>query len=434
MSKRKKSTLVLVSIVIAIVSLGLFAAFRSFEDNGKNASLTYKVKSETYTSTIEIAGTISAAKEQNLQAAGDGTVNAVFVKEGDTVTRGQIILQMDDSEQRYNLAKHDYEMEQTQMNGSRRQLQLMATQRVVLLQRIKDRQIAANFDGVIAEFSASAGDVLEAKDVAGVIVDRSYLTATVEVVETDAPKLKIGQNVTLAFPANENKPIEGRVYSFPTVAAKSSRGASVVKAEIRVDDPPDIILPNYSFTGTIEISPPETLLLVERQAIGYNAPAGGAPGAPPTGRWGERGTAPGEAPPTGAPPEGGASERKRGGAASGERGTASDSAPPEGGAGERKRGGAFVERILADGTKERVVVQIARYGDDFVKVLSGLAEGDVLAAQEAPRPSGWNKSQTQSRSEKTSDRQEKTNSVLPGMPSMPTMGGGPGGGRGGPPR
>jgi multidrug efflux pump subunit AcrA (membrane-fusion protein) len=392
-SKNKKNIFAGITVVIVIGAVGFLVAFRQFEGGGKTAVATYQVKSETYTSTIEIAGTISAAKEQNLQAAGDGTVNAVYVKEGDTVTKGQVILQMDDSEQRYNLAKHDFEMEQKQINGSPRELQLMAAQREVLIQRIKDRQIAANFNGVIAEFSAAAGDVLEAKDVTGVIVDRTYLAATVEVVETDAPKLKIGQKVTLTFPANGSDTVEGRVYSFPTVAAKSSRGASVVKAEIRVDNPPDIILPGYSFTGEIEIKPPETLLLVERQAIGYEG-RGGAPGGNPD-------RTPAEV-------------------------------QPEGGPGERKGRAAFVEQILSDATTERITVQVKPYGEDFVQILDGLSEGDELTAQELSRPSGWNRTETQGRSGQ--DRARQKNAVMPMIPGAPPKGGGPGGPGGPPPQ
>jgi multidrug efflux pump subunit AcrA (membrane-fusion protein) len=256
------------------------------------------------------------------------------------VKKGQIILQMDDSEQRYNLEKHDYEMDQKRLTGSPRELKIMAAQRDVLLQRLKDRQISANFDGVIAEFTASPGDVFEAKDVAGVIVDRTYLTAAVEVVETDAPKLKAGQKVTLSFPANGDNIVEGRVHSFPAVATKSSRGASVVKAEIRVDNPPDIILPNYSFTGRIEISPPVRLLLVERAAIWF-----------------------------------------------------------AGADGESR--GAFAEIIGEGGAKKRVNVRVEPYGEGFVRILEGLSEGDTLAAREAPSVSGGNRGPGQNRQNMT---------------------------------
>jgi multidrug efflux pump subunit AcrA (membrane-fusion protein) len=315
--------------IAALCALFLAAACARFA-GGAEAETAYRVRSDTFSNVIEIAGVVSAAREQNLQAAGNGTVVAVYVEKGDAVTKGQTLLQLDDSEQRYNISKHDFEMDQKRLSGSPRELDIMATQREVLLQRLRDRQITANFDGVIADLTASAGDVLEAKDVAGVIIDRSYLKADVEVAETDAPKLEAGQKVLLNFPSNGNQVIEGRVHSFPAIASKSSRGASVVKAEIRVDDPPDIILPNYSFTGRIEISPPVTLLLVEREAIGYAGAGGGGRGQP------------------------------------------------------------FVDIIKPDGERRRVNVIVEPYGAGFVRILDGLSEGDELAAQSRPPPSGTN--------------------------------------------
>ncbi|GMO25356.1 MAG: efflux RND transporter periplasmic adaptor subunit [Termitinemataceae bacterium] len=266
----KKKSPVNKSIIVVTVIIALAAAvyFIITKKSGKNSEeVTYTVHSEVVRNIIEIAGNISAAREQTLQAAGDGSVVAVYVEEGDKVTQGQILLQLDDTEQRYNLARQDYDIDQKRLSGAPRELELMRKQRLVLLQRIKDRQITASFDGVVAQFTASADNYLLAKDSIGTILDRTYLKATVEVVETDAPKLKHGQKVTFMFPASGNVPIEGYVYSFPAIGTKTTRGAAVVNAELRIDDPPDVILPNYSFTGEIEISPPHTFLLVERQAL-----------------------------------------------------------------------------------------------------------------------------------------------------------------------
>jgi multidrug efflux pump subunit AcrA (membrane-fusion protein) len=160
-------------------------------------------------------------------------------------------------------------MEQRRVTGAVKELALMEKQREVLLQKIQDRSIRAAFSGLIASFTAQTGDYLEAKDTVGIIVDRTYLHSTVEVVETDAPKLRPGQKVTFSFPAYTEKTVEGYVVSFPAVGTVTTRGASVVNAKIKIENPPVEILPNYSFTGKIEISPPVIVLLVERQAIGY---------------------------------------------------------------------------------------------------------------------------------------------------------------------
>ena len=267
MKKSIKKVIIIVCAAVALVTALVVA--RRIKNSSDGLDRTFIVRSETYENVIEIAGNVAAAQEQTLQAAGDGTVSAVYVSEGDTVKKGDIILQLDDSEQRYNLEKHDFDMEQKRVTGSKRELALMEKQRNVLLQKIQDRTITAAFSGLIASFTAQTGDYLEAKDNVGVIVDRSYLHSTVEIVETDAPKLRPGQKVLLTFPAYQNGTVEGYLDSFPAVGTVTSRGAAVVNAKIKIENPPPEILPYYSFTGRIEISPSATILLVERQAIGY---------------------------------------------------------------------------------------------------------------------------------------------------------------------
>ena len=82
-------------------------------------------------------------------------------------------------------------------------------------------------------------------------------------------KLKVGQPVILEFPAYTNGTVTGYVVSWPAIGEITSRGATIVKAKIRIDEYPEGILPNYSFTGKIEISPTEEYVVVERYAIGY---------------------------------------------------------------------------------------------------------------------------------------------------------------------
>ncbi|MDR2601522.1 MAG: HlyD family efflux transporter periplasmic adaptor subunit [Spirochaetaceae bacterium] len=392
--KNKKPLVFFVLFAALLVFAGFFI-FRMVKSTKNAASSTYRVLSETFTNVIEIAGTVSAAKEQNLQAAGAGTVTAVFVKEGDFVKKNQVILQLEDGEQRYNLSNHDFQTAQKRVSGSPREIELMLKQREVLLQRIQDRRILANFDGLIAQFQASAGDVVEAKDVAGVIIDRSYLKAVVEIVETDAPKLAAGQRVSLSFPASGERVIEGFVHSFPAVAVKSSRGASVVKAEIRVYDPPDFILPNYSFTGEIEISPPVTMLLVEREAIALiTEPLPQGSGASPQGPGGQTARGPGvgaspQGPGGGGPAAGARGERERG--RGGEPGPQTEAFPRAGRSGPDAGAPAYAEKVVDGGKTVRVDCVAAPYGRNFFRIISGLSEGDELKALREKPVSGQNR-------------------------------------------
>lgn len=236
--------------------------------SSKNASnLTYMVKTETLQNVISVSGVVSAAQEQTLQALSDGTVTNVYVKQGDEVKKGKVLIQLDDTTQQYNLAKHDYDMETVRINGSRRELALKQTERKSLVQKIAERKVIATFDGIIADIDVAVGDSLEAKDSVGTIVDISYLTADVEVAETDVSKLKIGQQVELKFPSYDGI-VKGKVIGWPAIGEVTSRGATVVKVKIQIDEYPASILPNFSFSGKIKISPDEDILLVERYAVG----------------------------------------------------------------------------------------------------------------------------------------------------------------------
>ncbi len=270
-SKKGLITAIVLS-VIAVLTVSGILYFRKKNTEPKTEQVSqYTVREETYKNVIEITGNVSAASSQDLQAAGSGTVTAVYVKKGDFVKKGQIILVMDASEQEYALAKHDYDMDQKRINGSAKELELMAKQRSVLVQKLEDRKVTAYFDGIIAQLSVAEGDYLDAKDTVGVLIDRSYMKATVEIVETDAAKLKVNQKVNFTFPAYSNETVTGYVVAYPSVGRITSRGATVIDAEVRIDNPPSQILPQYSFTGEIEVTSPVTVTIVERQAIAYTS-------------------------------------------------------------------------------------------------------------------------------------------------------------------
>lgn len=255
--------------IILLAGVGLYFARKTVK-GPETEKMVYTVINETYENVIEISGNISAAQSQELQAAGSGTVQKVFVKEGDKVKKGDVILELDATEQEYNLASLDYDIAQKKLNGSKREIELLEVKREMLVKKLDDRKIVAYFDGIIAALDVAPGDYLEAKDSVGTLIDRTYMTASVEIVETDVSKLKPNQVVNFSFPAYDKGTVQGYVVSYPEIGTITQRGATVVKAEVRIDNPPEEILPNYSFTGEIEITAPVSVTLVERNAIGYD--------------------------------------------------------------------------------------------------------------------------------------------------------------------
>ncbi|MCR4736445.1 MAG: efflux RND transporter periplasmic adaptor subunit [Treponema sp.] len=269
MAIKKGVKIGIIVLVILTLAAGILFGLRFIFSQAADENTVYKVKTERYENIIEISGTVAAAQEQTLQALSDGTVVGLYVKAGDKVKKGDIILLLDDTTQQYNLAKHDYDMATTRITGSARELKLMETQRLALVQKIEDRKVVATFDGIIADLDVAFGESLEAKDSVGTLVNVDYLTAEVEVAETDVSKLQVGQKVELEFSAYDEETVYGYVESWPTIGEITSRGATIVNVKIRIDEFPSVILPNFSFTGKIQLEEPVDNLVVSRYAIGY---------------------------------------------------------------------------------------------------------------------------------------------------------------------
>ena len=169
---KKAKFLIISAVCIIVIAAGLII-LKTALSSKKSEKVFYTANKETYENVIEISGTIAAAQEQTLQALSAGTVTAVYVKKGDRVKKGDIIIQLDDSEQIYNLEKHDYSMATKRLTASERELKLLETERATLEQKVNDRKVIATFDGIIADLKVAVGDSLAAKDKIGTLVNTS---------------------------------------------------------------------------------------------------------------------------------------------------------------------------------------------------------------------------------------------------------------------
>lgn len=255
-------------IALALLLL-VFFIFKPKSEKQKESLPPLTVMREVSHNQIPISGYISAARTQQLESPGEGLVESVLVKEGQSVKKGDVIFKLDDTEERYNLANHDFSMRVEAINASPRKMSLLQQQHDMLKKRLDDRTVRAKFDGVIASLTVSEGAYAVAKNNFGTIVDRSYLKANVEVNEMEAAKLKVNQKVLLNFPAQENVQVEGYVVSYPSIARVTDIGRTVVDTQIQIDNPPDEILPGYSFNGNIVVGETLDILVLDTSALRY---------------------------------------------------------------------------------------------------------------------------------------------------------------------
>jgi multidrug efflux pump subunit AcrA (membrane-fusion protein) len=85
-------------VVLGGVGVGAFLLLRPTNTNRGSISRDYQATLGTQTQTVSFDGTLSPAKQSNVNFAVAGTVTKVKVKAGDTVTKGQTLAKIDSSD------------------------------------------------------------------------------------------------------------------------------------------------------------------------------------------------------------------------------------------------------------------------------------------------------------------------------------------------
>ena len=271
--RKKKSKLKIVLIVLVLLVVLFFLYNKFFSKSNTSTAIELPpitVTKEVSKNQIQISGYIEAAQQQKFESPGEGIVEIVKIKEGDKVKKGQLLFALDSKSQEVQLAKQIFAIEQEKINGASKKITLMQKERELLEKQLKDRSVYAKFDGVVAYLNLDQGQYAKAQDNFGTLIDRSYLKATVEVSESYAYRLAVGQKANLYFSAVPGVVVEGVVQAFPAIARlNSQRGNTVLDTKIIVENPPQGVLPGYSFSGNIIAGEDEEVLICDKNAIRY---------------------------------------------------------------------------------------------------------------------------------------------------------------------
>ncbi|MDY0287514.1 MAG: HlyD family efflux transporter periplasmic adaptor subunit [Sphaerochaeta sp.] len=226
-----------------------------------------KVYESSFTTTIDLSGFVEPYDIQNVILRSTGTVTDVFVAEGDAVKKGEALIAIDNTNQLYEVASIEAEIDKAKLSGSLRDLELLELRLKSATNKLDYTQAYANFDGVIASVKVSKGDYFDAGTSAMTLIDRSKLKATVEIDEIDMQHIKIGQTADLIFDSYTAGSLVGEVTYIPMLGKYTSQGIGVMEVEITIDDPPASVAPGYTFEGTITSEGETVLTLLPQNAI-----------------------------------------------------------------------------------------------------------------------------------------------------------------------
>ncbi len=168
---------------------------------------------------VSTDSTVVPAERRVVTAHTGGIVQRVFVREGDPVTRGQMLAQLDDGEDRVKLSRAETELALARRDLAeaefRRDLTTSAQARLrsslhqaeidLERERVGQAQLRAPIDGVVVtpKVEEKTGVMLQPGDAFCELVDQQRMAVDMTVPETDLALMRPGKHVSLklnAFP------------------------------------------------------------------------------------------------------------------------------------------------------------------------------------------------------------------------------------------
>jgi len=303
MSKRRKAILIGVSGAVLLVILFMIGR----GDRRPQVELS-NVTLGNISATVSASGTIQAATSVQISATVPGTIEKLAVSEGQTVKRGELLLQLDEQEYRasltraeaslqlnraalaqskamYNRAKELFEKHLI----SRQDYENALTQYLLDQARVKEAAAAVDqashhfesttinspIDGTVTQLSVEQGEqvVIGLPNVPGVVLmtiaDMSKMQVHGEVSEVDVVSIKTGQKSFITIEAFVDSVFDGEVTE---VAMSPINGGSVggvvnFLVKVSIDDTVSRLLPGMTAFADIVTASHDTVLLVPIQSV-----------------------------------------------------------------------------------------------------------------------------------------------------------------------
>lgn len=200
--------------------------------------------------------TFSYKDEKSITTETSGKVTAIPVAEGDTVSEGTLLVQLQNSDLEQSVTSSELSLEDAQNALDNKQ------------ETLDDYTITSPISGTVIEKDYKAGDKLDSgssNTVLCTIYDLSYLTMEMSVDELDISTVQVGQMVTITADAVAGKTYTGTVTKV-SINGTTSNGVTAYPITIRIDDT-DGLLPGMNVDAEIVVESVEDVVSIPVDAV-----------------------------------------------------------------------------------------------------------------------------------------------------------------------
>jgi HlyD family secretion protein len=304
----KRRTKILIGIAILLLIVAGVAVAKSRQGKDITSVTLAKVTRMDLTSKVSANGKIDAQRKVDISANVMGQIVNLAVREGDVVTKGTVLLQIDQKqlaasargaaaslqalfsdrdaaranavEARNNFeraqknfaqriipaadldrARAAYEAAQANVASAEQRIQQARAEVAAAQDTLSKTTIRAPMDGIVTALPVEEGEVAVIGTMNNpgtkllTIADMKIVEAVMEVDETDVPNVKVGQQATVTIDAYPNKTYSGLVTEVGSSPIQRTLGGGTeavnFEVKIQIENPPPDVRPGFSASADI---------------------------------------------------------------------------------------------------------------------------------------------------------------------------------------
>lgn len=313
--------LLLILVILALIVLVPLLKGRFGEGNVKEVE-TESLQVRGIQTSVLASGTLAHEEEVLLSTEEIGKVTAIHVKEGDRVTKGQLLLQIDDEvfqaaveqnrasvrmqeiaierqqlrvenlqkqwerkqtiferklldEDAFEIATNELEIAKSDLESSRESLQQSQAQLEQAENRLSKTKAFSPINGVVTSLDIKVGEtaISSTTNIPGsslmTIANPESIHTEVNIDEADIANIQVGQEAMVYAIAHQDQPIKGKV-NIIAISAKKAEGAQGLSFLVKIgftETPPIKLRPGMSCRAEIFTATKEEVPAVPVQAI-----------------------------------------------------------------------------------------------------------------------------------------------------------------------
>lgn len=225
-NRKKIITLSIVGVIIIAIAIvaGAFIKNNTSTSTSAAAQRTVKVSKGNIEVNISGSGTITSANTSDLMANADGKITKAYFTEGDSVKKGDLLYEIDDTDAKLNIQKVENSISQTQLNVNSNK------------KNYANLTVVAPFSGKVTNVTTVEGENVNNGMSMFTITETSKLELSVPFSTTDIAYIKVGQKVQVNLQEHMDM-IEGIITAIDSNTYTASSGGIVQNVEVTVSNP-----------------------------------------------------------------------------------------------------------------------------------------------------------------------------------------------------